>query len=338
MRRFVCSCLRLEKSILAKKKEHIVFLDSKEIPEIVFRKLSSLGTIIRLNLNHPSQRQEVKNQLKDATVLWVALGQRIDEELLVYGAKIKDIVTVTTGLSHLDIDYIKDRGIRIHSLRGEQDFLEQLSATAEHTWALILGLQRKIFPSYQDVVKGHWRREGFKGHELFGRTIGIIGIGRLGRKVAGFAHAFGMNVLGYDTNPERIPDYVTITSSIESLIEKSDVVTLHIHATTTNHKLLSAKLLSHMNTDSLLVNTSRGELIDEGELVALLKNNKIAGYAADVVNNECSESKSPLQEYATSAPHNLILTPHLGGYTWESRKKSEIFMANKFLTFKLGRT
>ena len=101
MRRFVCSCLRLEKSTLVEKNENIVFLDSNEVPEIVFRKLSSLGTITRLNLNQPSKRQEVKDRLKDATVLWVALGQRIDQDLLVYGEKIKDIVTVTTGLSHL---------------------------------------------------------------------------------------------------------------------------------------------------------------------------------------------------------------------------------------------
>ena len=323
------------KSTLAKKKENIVILDASEVPNIAIDKLSLIGDVTQLDKNHPSDREDVKKMIKSATVLWVALGQRIDEDLLACSPNLTDVVSVTTGSLHIDLDFLKNRGINFHFLKGEDKFLEKLSATAEHTWALLLGLQRKIFPSYLDVVNGEWRRDGFKGRELADKTLGIIGVGRLGRKVASYGSAFGMNVIGYDRNPNKISDYISMASSLKELIINSDVISIHIHATPENYNLLSKKILSYMKSDACLINTSRGEIVDEIEIVNMLKNEKIAGYAADVVENELGDCKTPLQEYATSAPSNLILTPHLGGFTVESRFKAEIFMANKFVEFKL---
>ena len=323
------------KNILVKKKEHIVFLDSKEIPSLVFKKLSILGKLSRLNMNHPSKRKSLKKQIKTATILWVALGQKINQDLLKFAPNISDVVSVTTGSSHIDLEYLEKKGIKFHYLRGEDKFLKKLSATAEHSWALLLGLQRKIFPSYKDVTMGKWRRDNFKGRELANQTLGIIGVGRLGKKIAKYGNAFSMNVIAFDRSPKKIPRYISLVSSIKALIKKSDVISIHIHATPENYKILSKKMLSYIKPNAYLINTSRGEIIDEKELVKLLKKKKIAGYAADVVSNELSSKKTPLQKYAMSIPRNMILTPHIGGFTVESRSKAEIFMAEKFLETKL---
>jgi len=323
------------KNTLARKEEHIVILDANEIPSEAINKLSALGKLNLQNINHPSKRENVKKHIKEATVLWVALGQKIDEDLLKCAPNLTDVVSVTTGSLHVDLDYLKKNEINFHYLRGENKFLEQLSATAEHTWALLLGLQRKIFKSYEDVVNGEWRRDGFKGRELADQTLGIIGIGRLGSKVASYGNAFGMNVIGYEKNSKKIPDYISTVSSVKELVSSSDVISIHIHATPENYNLLSKEMLSHLKSNACLINTSRGEIVDEAELVSLLKMKKIAGYAADVVANELAVNKTPLQEYAMTSPENLLLTPHIGGFTVESRLKAEIFMAEKFVNHKL---
>lgn len=321
------------RSILVNNKPHIVFFDSAEVPDTVFKMVSDYGIITKLDLNHPSNRSDLKKEIGSANILWVALGQKIDEDLLKSSPFVTDIISVTTGLSHIDVDYLKKKKIRLHCLRGEDKFLEQLTATAEHTWGLILSLQRKIFSSYQDVIKGNWRRDGFKGRELQGRTLGLIGLGRLGKKVASFGHAFGMEVIGFDSYPRNIAEYIKMTPSVESVLKNADIVSLHIHATPENHNLISKDFLNLLHSESYLINTARGELVDEKELVILLKEKRIAGYAADVVNDECSKEKTPIQKHALTNPDNLLLTPHLGGFTHESRTKAEIFMAKKFIFY-----
>ena len=242
MKRFVLNYLHQVKNTLARKEEHIVILDANEIPSEAINKLSALGKLNLQNINHPSKRENVKKHIKEATVLWVALGQKIDEDLLKCAPNLTDVVSVTTGSLHVDLDYLKKNEINFHYLRGENKFLEQLSATAEHTWALLLGLQRKIFKSYEDVVNGEWRRDGFKGRELADQTLGIIGIGRLGSKVASYGNAFGMNVIGYEKNSKKIPDFITTVSSVKELVSSSDVISIHIHATPENYNLLSKEI------------------------------------------------------------------------------------------------
>ena len=133
---------------------------------------------------------------------------------------------------------------------------------------------------------------------------------------------------------KKIPDYISTVSSVKELVSSSDVISIHIHATPENYNL-SKEMLSHLKSNACLINTSRGEIVDEAELVSLLKMKKIAGYAADVVANELAVNKTPLQEYAMTSPENLLLTPHIGGFTVESRLKAEIFMAEKFVNHKL---
>ena len=114
-----------------------------------------------------------------------------------------------------------------------------------------------------------------------------------------------MNVIGYEKNSKKIPDYISTVSSVKELVSSSDVISIHIHATPENYNLLS-KEMSHLKSNACLINTSRGEIVDEAELVSLLKMKKIAGYAADVVANELAVNKTPLQEYAMTLSRKLV--------------------------------
>lgn len=320
---------------MAKLNENIVILDSKEVPILALKRLSKIGNLIKLNLNHLSKREDLRYYLDKATILWIALGQKIDEDLIKSSKFITDVVSITTGSNHVDLEYLNSRGIKFYNLRNEKKFLKELSATSEHTWALLLALRRKLYHAYQDVTQGNWRREKFRGNELASNTLGILGVGRLGRKVASYGRAFGMNIIAYEINPKKIPKYIKLVSSLKDLIKQSDIISIHIHISNENYKIFSKELLSHLKPNAIIINTARGELIDEVELVNILKNKKIGGYAGDVVENELNIEKSPLQQYALQCPDNLILTPHIGGFTKESRTKAEIFMAEKFVQHKL---
>src|SRR6185312_7830256 len=120
------------------------------------------------------------------------------------GKRLRAIVTATTGLDHIDLDEAKRRNIAVLSLRGETEFLESVTATAEHTWALLLALVRKVGPAFDHVRRGDWQRDSFVGRTLSGRTLGIVGYGRLGRMVARYGQAFGMNVLVNDVAPIQL--------------------------------------------------------------------------------------------------------------------------------------
>src|SRR6185312_4409684 len=143
------------------------------------------------------------------------------------GKRLRAIVTATTGLDHIDLDEAKRRGIAVLSLRGETEFLESVTATAEHTWGLLLALVRKVAPAFDDIRKGNWQRDNFVGCTLSGRTLGVVGYGRLGRMVARYGQAFGMNVIVNDIAPARL-DAGIRSCSLAELLGNSDAVSLHV--------------------------------------------------------------------------------------------------------------
>lgn len=271
----------------------------------------------------------------DADVLIVRLGHQVDRKLIEAAPRLRAIVTATTGLDHVDVDAARARGVEVLSLRGETDFLEGIRATPEHTWALLLALVRHIVPAVQAVQGGQWDREQFRGHELAGKRLGLLGCGRVGRIVAGYAHAFGMRVAAYDPYQVDFPEHVERVEILAGLVARSNVLSLHVHLTEETHGLLNAPLLQQLPPGAFLVNTSRGELVDEQALVDALESGRLAGAALDVVAHERQPEarlSSPLLHYAATR-HNLLLTPHLGGATFESMERTEVFMAQKLARF-----
>jgi D-3-phosphoglycerate dehydrogenase len=251
------------------------------------------------------------------------------------GCHLKAIVTATTGLDHIDVCYARSKGIAILSLRGETDFLRTVSATAEHTWALLLALLRRIPHAFAAVQRGEWHRDAWRGHELDGKRLGLVGLGRVGQKVARYGLTFGMDVAAYDPYAVEWVEGVECFPELAELLGRSDVLSLHVPLNNETTGLLGTHELAMLPTGSVLINTSRGAVVDEAALVQALQNKNLAGAALDVITHEREPDGhrlSPLLAYACTYT-NLIITPHIAGATHESMAKTEVFMARKLAAF-----
>lgn len=290
--------------------------------------LSGLG---ELDEREVGNRDELIKILPAYHVLITRLAYHIDRDVIEAGLNLKVIVTPTTGLDHIDLGCAAERGIRVISLKGETQFLESITATAELTWGLILALIRQMPSALDDVRAGKWRRDLFRGIELKEKCLGILGYGRLGKIVARYALAFQMKVFACDIAAQQPIDGIKMVD-LPTLLAQSDIITLHLPLDETTVNMVSSEFFSRMKSGSYFINTSRGGLVDEQPLLEALNAGKIAGAAVDVISGETGfdyhDVKSPMIEYAKKNS-NLIITPHVGGATWDSMWKTEIFVARK---------
>ena len=281
-----------------------------------------------------ANRQQLIAAISNFEVLWVRLRNMIDKEIMDHAPKLTTIATNTTGLNHVDLDEAAKRKIAVVSLKGEYEFLSDIRATAEHTIGLALALLRKIPAAHNHASAGGWDRYPFKGHELYEQTAGIIGYGRLGKIVAGYFKAFGMKVLVCDPNVADTPDDV-LKVQLDELVRQSDVISLHVDYRPENNQMIDKSVFEHVKQGAVFINTARGELVNESDLLAALNSGRLAGAALDVVASEHTNSdvRAALVQY-TTGNDNLILTPHIGGNTFESHFKTEEFLAQKLLNAK----
>jgi D-3-phosphoglycerate dehydrogenase len=188
------------------------------------------------------------------------------------------------------------------------------TTVAEHVFGLMLAIYRDIVPQCNYVKSGNWKR--LTGHELAGKTIGVIGLGRIGKEVSSRARAFGMNVIAFDLYwDEKFAQQYSVqrADSIEDVLKVSDIVTLHTNLTDETRHLMNSKRLAIMKKGSVLINTARGELVETNDIVAALKSGQLLGYGADVL-----ESEPPPKDHPLFACPNAVLTPHIGSRTYES--------------------
>lgn len=270
----------------------------------------------------------------EAEVLIVRLARRIDEEVLSQFPHLKWIVTATTGLDHLDQEAMKQRGVGYLSLKGETSFLETIPSTAELSWGLLLAMLRHIPSAMKSVDEGQWDRDKFRGFQLMGKTLGIIGLGRIGKMMARYGQAFGMNVQFFDPHVESMA--FTQKRSLCSLVETSDVICLHVPYDKETAGMIDEQVISAFKPGSWFLNTSRGGLVDESALVAALKKNKITAIAVDVLATELENpAMSPLYQ-ARQEGLPVFITPHIGGASIDAMHACEVFMAKKLVKQYLG--
>ena len=302
----------------------ILIAESEGFSPEALEQLRARGRVVEADLD----RAGLLAAVPEADVLWVRLRNRVDDEVLQAAVRLKVIVTNTTGLNHIDLEGARRRGIAVLSLRGEVDFLRTVRATAELTVGLMLALVRRLPAAAAHAAAGGWNRYGFKGHDLYEKTIGIVGLGRLGRLVAGYARTFGMDVLA--TSPDAEPvDGVTIVP-LDELLGRADLVSIHVDLNPGTQGLMGARQFCAMKDGAWFVNTSRGEVVDEAALLAALDGGRLAGAALDVLAGEPPVATHPLVRYAATHD-NLILTPHIGGYTVESLSRTERHLATVLL-------
>jgi D-3-phosphoglycerate dehydrogenase len=297
--------------------------------------LEALGDVRVGDLDRPGLAAAVH----DVDVVFVRLRNRVDGALLDGAPALRAVVRPTTGLDHLDLEALDARGVAVLSLRGETDFLRTVTATAEHTWALLLALVRRIPAATAAAAAGDWDRDRFRGRELAGKSLGLVGLGRLGSMVARYGAAFGMRVRAFDPyRGEAWPDGVEPCATLEELLRMSDVVSLHVPLGPDTEGLLGADQFRAMRPGAVLVNTSRGRIVDEEALVQALATGRLAGAALDVVAGEGEPegaAGSPAVRYARDHDQ-LLITPHVGGATLESMENTEIFMAGKLARWLRG--
>ncbi len=273
-------------------------------------------------------KEDLKTALREYDVIWFRLGYKIDKKVLEGDLKCKVLVSPVTGIDHIDEELCKLKGIEIISLKGEVDFLRKVRATAELSIGFAITLMRKIIPASLSVVEGKWNRDDFRGNEIFEKTVGIVGMGRLGSIVADYYKAFGAKVFGYD-----IADFgndVQKIDNLEDLIKVSDIVSVHV-SHYMNENMFGKKEFELFKKNAILVNTSRGNVMDEEALLEALIKGKLRGAALDVLKKESEiTSENPLIKYA-KANSNLIILPHIGGNTYESFEKTERFVAEKLI-------
>ena len=233
---------------------------------------------------------------------------------------LKCICTASTGTNHIDLNFAREKNINVISLRNKKNIIKKISSTAEHALALTLASIRNIFLSATDVRNGHWKYLPFCGKQLNHLTIGVIGYGRLGKIFANLCKGIFKNILVYEKNFKIKDSNQRFQCSLEKLLRNSDIISIHIHADSSNDNFLDKKKLDKVKKDVLIVNTSRGEVVNEIDMLNFLNKNNHAKYATDVLKNEITNKKENLiLKYFKKNQSQILITPHIGGMTREAQ-------------------
>lgn len=294
------------------------------------RILARLGAVEYREVTQP----EIKKIIGQYDIIVMGLYPELNRGVLECATKLKVIVTATTNLDHINLTYAAKRGFAVLSLAKEIDFLNTITGTAEIAVGLMIDLCRFSPWAFDDVKSYHWRREHWRGHNLYGRTLGIVGLGRLGRWVARYGAAFNMNVIAYSPHTaEKEFGALGVTNvSFNTLLKESDIISIHVHLKDDTRHMFDKRAFTKMKKSAYLINTAIREVVKENDLLAALRKGTIAGYGTDVLADELwfdeGFKKHPLVEYAKTH-RNCIILPHIGGMTHESREATDIFMTQK---------
>jgi D-3-phosphoglycerate dehydrogenase len=288
----------------------------------LMRKLFEIETL-------PDPRATPAEMLGAAEVLFAPLGFPVTRERMASCPRLRAIVSNTTGVPHIDMRAAAEKGVAVCALHDEQEFLDTITPTAEHTIGLMLAAWRRIPAAHRAAVEGRWDRRPWGAPRMLSRmSLGIVGLGRLGRKVATIASAMGMVVRHCDPHVSGgEPDLTT-------LARRSDVLSIHAPANDSTRGLVNRTVLEALPRGSVVVNTARGELLDLDALLDLLESGHIHAAALDTIDGEYDPDfqthfgKSRVATYARTHD-NLVLTPHIGGSTLDAWSETERFVLEK---------
>lgn len=291
-------------------------------------KLEEIAEVI----NIPPDREQIIQLIGSCHAYITTLDVRFDKELIDLAVNLKVLVTPSTGTDHIDMEYLKMKNILCFDLSKEFNLINGFSATSELAFTLLLALNRKLLKAANSIFLGKWGREEFTGIQLLGKTFGIIGLGRLGRISARIANGFGMKVIAYDILEKNEENVEMVT--LENIFVKSDFISIHVHLNDSTRGMINSRLFDLAKDTCILINTSRGAIVSENDLLNALKYKKIFAAGLDMIDGEWMQDKSEhkLIKYS-SENENLLITPHIGGATKESIYGARIFMAEKLYNY-----
>jgi D-3-phosphoglycerate dehydrogenase len=273
-------------------------------------------------VHHSLTSDDLRAAIADADAVVVRSRTRLDGEVLAHAHVLRVIARAGVGVDNIDVEAATRRGILVLNTPDSSTI-----STAEHTMAMMLGLVRHLPAAHLSASKGEWQRDRFTGVELYGKTLGVIGLGKIGSEVAHRAAAFGMRVIAHDpfVSAERAARVGAELVSWETALAQSDLLTLHVPLTPRTHHLLAAPQFAHLKTGALVINCARGELVDEQALVAALDEGRVGGAALDVFEHE-----PPLETLLLQHPR-VIVTPHLAASTAEAAHNISLEIAEQVL-------
>jgi len=244
---------------------------------------------------------------------------RISKELIAAAPLLRQIVTASTGMVHIDREFAGQRGINVISLTREYETIERISSTAELALTLTLASLRHLPQALDDVLAGHWDYEKFVGRQVNCLKVGVVGYGRLGRKYSHYLHAMGASIFVADPYKTKAECPFPLVD-FPHLLRHCDVVAFHVHVTDETRGMLNAEALKGAKADVLIVNTSRGELIDEMAMRDFLQQHPRASLAVDVLADEIERKwESPLLDLARLR-QQVMISPHIGGMCKEAQE------------------
>ena len=253
----------------------------------------------------------------------------LDGDILKCG-EVKVINTCSTGLNHIDINYCEENNIDVWSLKTDYKLINDLPSTSELAFGLMMSLLRNIPKSFHSVRDGNWDYEPYVGHQIKGKTIGVIGYGRLGKIMCRLFDGWGADTFVYDPYVD-VDVEKDFEVDLKTLLEYSDVIFLHTHVTGETRGMVDDEFLSKMKQGSYLVNTARGELVDEGSIIKSIEQGHLKGYGTDVIKDEFGDiQNSKLVEFSINPNNNVVITPHIGGMTIEGQTKAYHWAVDKF--------
>ena len=275
----------------------------------------------------PTQ-EELKTLIADVDALVMRVNPAIDKEILDAAKNLKVIGVCSVGLDHVDVEYAGKRGVRVFNAPGLNG-----NAVAELTISKMLDISRGTMVANRDVkVHKNWDKYKFVGRELRGKTLGILGFGRIGQRVGEIARVFGMKVVAYDPYlPAEVFAANEATSmSVQELCAVSDFVTIHLPLTDETHHMFNKDSISKMKDDAVVLNMARGGIVNEQDMYEALQAGTIGGYATDVMEDELDVEG---QETKLDSPlfrcDNFIVSPHIGAQTKDASRDIGKYILNK---------
>lgn len=266
--------------------------------------------------------EEIANQIQDVEVLVLFVNSQVSRDLIIRLPALKFVATMSTGFDHIDLDAARERGIVVSNVPTYGEY-----TVAEHTFALILAISRKIFESQTRIKEGIFSPEGLTGFDLYGKTLGVVGTGNIGRNVIKIAKGFGMNVIAYNRsyNDQLAGELGFTYKDLDSVLRESDIITLHIPLTDETRHLINDEKISIMKNGAVIINTSRGGVLDTTALLNALESKKISAAGLDVLEEEpllkeekqlltkrfnTEELQCVIEGHMLAMNPNVVMTPH----------------------------
>lgn len=298
---------------------NIAFFELEEWEKKIFQ--DSLSDHVLSYFDSPLV-EELTPNIQEAEVLVLFVNSIVSRAIIERLPNLKFISTMSTGFDHIDLDAAHERGIVVSNVPTYGEY-----TVAEHTFALILTISRKIFESQKRIKEGIFSPEGLTGFDLYGKTLGVIGTGNIGRNVIKIAKGFGMNVLAYNRSyNEQLSQELGFTyKDLDSVLRESDIVTLHVPLTDETKHLINDQKISIMKDGAIIINTSRGGVLDTTALLTALESKKISAAGIDVLEEEpllkeekqlltrkfnTEELQCVIEGHMLASNPNVVMTPH----------------------------